>query len=259
MKDVQNQKDDRRVDIDKVGIKDLLYPIKVLEKKGNYQNTTAKINMYVNLPHTDKGTHMSRFIERLNVFCNGLSFNSFKVILNDIKKDLNAVSSYIEITFPYFIKKQAPVSKLAGFMDYECSVIGKLNDENNLDLILRVKVPINSVCPCSKEISDNNSAHNQRAKADVSIRFNKFMWIEDIVKIIEKSASCELYPILKRVDEKYVTEKAFQNPKFVEDISREIAVSFKQNSNIKWFEINVESYESIHNHNAYAQIVSKKS
>ena len=255
MKDVQKQEDIRNIDIDKVGIKNLLYPVKVLDKSGDYQSTTAKINMYVNLPHQLKGTHMSRFVEMLHIFHSGLSFQSFRTILNNIKKELNAVASYIEITFPYFIKKKSPVSKSVGFMNYECTVIGKSNKDDSLDLILKVSVPINSVCPCSKEISDNG-AHNQRGRANVAVRSKKFMWIEDIVKIVESSASSDLYPILKRVDEKFVTEKAFANPKFVEDISRDIALKLKKDSNIIWFEINVENYESIHNHNAYAYIVS---
>ena len=255
MKDIQKEKDNRKIDIDKVGIKNLLYPIKVLEKTGSFQSTTATINMFVNLPHQFKGTHMSRFVEMLHMFHLDLSLKSLSKILCAMKKELEAVSSYIEIQFPYFIKKKAPISEIESYLNYNCSIVGTNDKNNSVDIILKTSVPINSVCPCSKEIS-KEGAHNQRGKAEVLTRFKKFIWIEDIVKIVEDEASCELFSVLKRVDEKYITEKAFANPKFVEDIARDIAIKLKKNENITWFEINVESFESIHNHNAYAHIKS---
>ena len=255
MKDIQNQTDHRNISIDKVGIKDIRYPIKVLDRKNNYQHTVASINMYVDLPHDSKGTHMSRFVEMLHVFQPALSLKSFSVILEQMKNDLNAASAHIEVTFPYFIEKTAPVSGSMGFMDYTCRLIGYSDPEGKTDLISEVLVPISSVCPCSKEISDAG-AHNQRGEVKLSIRFKKFIWIEDMISLVEKAASCDVYSILKRVDEKHVTEKAYNNPKFVEDIVRDIAKHLFEDENITWFSVSVENFESIHNHSAYANITS---
>jgi len=255
MKDIQNQRDHRNISIDKVGIKEIRYPIKVLDRKNNYQHTVASINMYVDLPHDSKGTHMSRFVEMLHVFQPALSLKSFSVILEQMKNDLNAASAHIEVTFPYFIEKKAPISAAMGFMDYTCKLIGTSDPEGKIDLISEVLVPISSVCPCSKEISDGG-AHNQRGEVKLSIRFKKFIWIEDMISLVEKAASCDVYSILKRVDEKHVTEKAFNNPKFVEDIVRDIAKRLLSDENITWFSVSVENFESIHNHSAYANITS---
>ena len=222
MIDIQNQPDFRNIPIDKVGIKELKYPVKVRDKSKGFQSTVAKISMFVDLPHQLKGTHMSRFVEMLNQFRQQVSLESLTSILEDMKKTLGAESSHIEIAFPYFISKTAPVSGTAGLMDYSCTILGSSDKEKNRDLILKVAVPVTSVCPCSKEISEYG-AHNQRGQVLVSVRFKKFIWIEDIVNIVEKSASCELYSVLKREDEKYVTERAYDKPMFVEDIVREVA------------------------------------
>lgn len=253
MKDVQKQRDYRNIPIDKVGIKNLRYPINVLDRHNGSQATVASINMYVDLPHHYKGTHMSRFVEMLHILRPELSLSSFSIILEQMKQHLDAESAHIEVTFPYFIEKRAPVSQSPGFMDYTCRIIGSSDANGKVDLILEVEVPISSVCPCSKEISEGG-AHNQRGEVCLSVRFKKFIWIEDMIALVEKAASCEVYSVLKRVDEKFVTEKGFQNPKFVEDIVRDIAQELKKDQNITWFSVSAENFESIHHHSAYASV-----
>ncbi len=257
MIDIQNQRDYRNIPIDKVGIKNLRYPITVLDRKNGYQNTVANINMYVNLPDKYKGTHMSRFVEMLHLFRPEVSLKNFAQILDQMKKHLNAASAHVEVTFPYFIEKKAPVSDSPGLMDYTCRMIGSSNPDGKVDLISEVIVPISSVCPCSKEISEVG-AHNQRGEVRLSIRFKKFIWIEDMIKLVESCASCEVYSVLKRVDEKCVTERGFENPKFVEDIVRDVAEKIKKDNNITWFSVSAENFESIHNHSAYACITQDK-
>ena len=257
MKDIQNQRDFRNIPVDKVGIKDLRYPITVLDRNNGFQHTIASINMYVNLPERYKGTHMSRFVELLHLFRPEISLKKIADILEQMKEHLNAASAHIEITFPYFIEKKAPISNSLGFMDYTCRIIGSSGPDGRLDLVLEVIVPISSVCPCSKEIS-TQGAHNQRGEVRLSTRFKKFIWIEDMVELVEKSASCEVYSVLKRVDEKYVTEQGFSNPKFVEDIVRDVAEKLKKDENVTWFSVSAENFESIHNHNAYASIASSQ-
>jgi len=253
MIDIQNQHDDRNMPIDKVGIKNLRYPITVLDKGSGVQNTVALINMYVDLPNKYKGTHMSRFVEILHLLRPEFSLKKIAAILMQMKTHLNAASAHIEVTFPYFIEKKAPVSGISGLMDYTCSFFGSSDSSGKVDLISEVIVPISSVCPCSKEISDQG-AHNQRGKVKLRTRFKKFIWLEDMIKLVEVSASCDVYSILKRVDEKCVTEKGFANPKFVEDIVRDIAVILDKDDNITWFSVSAENFESIHNHSAYAFI-----
>lgn len=253
MKDIQSQRDYRQIPIDKVGIKNLRYPIRVLDKKNGYQNTVASINMYVDLPHKYKGTHMSRFVELLHLFRPEVSLKRFSAILAQMKDHLNAASAHIEVLFPYFIEKKAPVSFSPGLMDYTCRIIGASDPNGKVDLISEVIVPISSVCPCSKEISEAG-AHNQRGEVRLSVRFKKFVWMEDMIDLVEDAASCEVYSVLKRVDEKYVTEKAYINPKFVEDIVRDVSKRIKEDDNITWFSVGAENFESIHNHSAYAQI-----
>jgi len=257
MKDVQNQRDYRNIPINKVGIKNLQYPITVLDKKNGFQHTVASINMYVNLPHKCKGTHMSRFVEMLHLFRPEISLKRFSVILKQMKEQLNADSAHIEVTFPYFIEKVSPVTNSYGFMDYTFKLIGSANSHDKTDLVSEVIVPISSVCPCSKEIS-SYGAHNQRGNVKVGTRFKKFIWMEDLVDLIEECASCEVYSVLKRADEKFVTEKAYNNPKFVEDIVRDIADKLNMDDNIIWFSVSAENFESIHNHSAYAQVTSEK-
>lgn len=255
MKDIQNQRDYRNIPIDKVGIKNLRYPVTVLDRRNGYQHTVASINMYVDLPHKYKGTHMSRFVEMLHLFRPEVSLKKISVVLEKMKKHLNAESAVIEVSFPYFIEKKAPISGSPGLLDYTCRIIGSSDPEGRVDLISEVIVPISSVCPCSKEISEIG-AHNQRGEVRLSTRFKKFIWMEDMIELVEACASCEVYSVLKRVDEKCVTERGFSNPKFVEDIVRDIAKKLKEDTNITWFSVSAENFESIHNHSAYAHITS---
>ena len=255
MIDTQNQPDFRNIPIDKVGIKGLKYPVKVLDKTKGIQSTVAEICMYVDLPHQCKGTHMSRFVEILHSSRTQVSLASLTTILGDMKQILGAESSHIEITFPYFIEKKSPSVGALGFMDYTCSIFGSSDSNNNTDIVLKVAVPVTSVCPCSKEISEGG-AHNQRGEVLVNTRFKKLIWIENIVDIVERSASCDIFSVLKREDEKFVTEKAYNNPKFVEDIARDVAKALMEDDNITWFSVSAENFESIHNHSAYAYIES---
>jgi GTP cyclohydrolase I len=252
MKDVQKYKDERQLPINKVGIKSLKYPITVLDKKNNKQNTVAEVSMFVNLPHDSKGTHMSRFIQILNEYHDKITMGNMVDVLKVMLEKLEADESFMELTFPYFIEKEAPVSKIKGIMNYECSFIGKCNKEKG-EFILKVKVPVTSLCPCSKEISDYG-AHNQRSILTIEAKYENFLWLEDLISIAEISGSCELYSLLKRVDEKYVTEHAYDNPGFAEDIVRNTAQNIMKLNNITWFRVEVENFESIHNHSAYACI-----
>ncbi|MEJ2102459.1 MAG: GTP cyclohydrolase FolE2 [Desulfobacterales bacterium] len=255
MRDIQNQRDYRNLAIDQVGIKNLRYPITVRDRRDGFQHTVATINMYVDLPHEYKGTHMSRFVEMLHLLQPEISLQKFSEILKNMKKHLNAASAHIEITFPYFIEKRAPVSTSPGLMDYNCRIIGASDPSNKIDLISEVIVPISSVCPCSLEISDFG-AHNQRGEVQLATRFKKFIWMEDMIELVESAASTDVYSVLKRVDEKNITEKAFANPKFVEDIVRDIAKKLEEDDNITWYSVSAENFESIHNHSAYAHITS---
>ena len=255
MEDIQNHKDHRNIDIDQVGVKGIRYPITVLDKNDGKQQTVAKINMYVNLPRHYKGTHMSRFVEVLNEHSKRISLQNFSEILDEVKSRLNAESAHMEITFPYFINKMAPVTGSEGLMEYKCTFKGSLN--KTIDIMTIIHVPISTLCPCSKEISDFG-AHNQRGVVTLKVRFKKFIWIEDLIKLVEDAASSEVFSVLKREDEKYVTEKAYENPMFVEDIVRDIALKLNDDSNITWFAVESENFESIHNHNAYAYIEKHK-
>ena len=255
MEDIQNHRDDRNIDIDQVGIKGIRYPITVLDKNLGEQQTIAKINMYVNLPRHYKGTHMSRFVEILNEHSRRISLQSFPEIMEEMKKRLNAESAHMEITFPYFIKKEAPVTRSEGLMEYKCTIRGALNAGK--DLALMIRVPVSTLCPCSKEISDYG-AHNQRGEVTLQVRFKKFVWIEDLIRLVEESASAEVFSVLKREDEKYVTEHAYEKPMFVEDIVRDIAQKLNDDPNITWFAVESENFESIHNHNAYAYVEKHK-
>ncbi|MDD5722407.1 MAG: GTP cyclohydrolase FolE2 [Syntrophales bacterium] len=250
MVDIQNLKDHRNIDIQKVGVKGIKYPVIVLDKANGTQHVNATVNMYVNLPHRFKGTHMSRFIEILNEYRGQININTFRKILQRIKEKLNAESSHIEIRFPYFIEKTAPVSKAKSLMEYECSFRGESNGEKS-EFIVGIAVPVTTACPCSKEISDMG-AHNQRSVVRVNLRFKKFFWIEDVIRLVEESASSEIFSLLKRADEKYVTETAYQNPMFVEDVVRTVAEKLNESSNFTWYSVEAENMESIHNHNAYA-------
>jgi len=247
--------DYRNIDIDQVGVKGIRYPITVLDKDMGSQQTVAQINMYVDLPRYYKGTHMSRFVEILNEHSRRISLQNFSQILQEMKDRLNAESAHMEITFPYFVKKAAPVTGSEGLMEYKCTFKGSLRRRS--DLVIMLHVPICTLCPCSREISDYG-AHNQRGEVRLQVRFKKFVWIEDLIRLVEESASCDVYSVLKREDEKYVTERAYNHPMFVEDIVREIAVKLNQDNNITWFAVESENFESIHNHNAYAYVEKRK-
>ena len=250
--DVQSSADTRQIAINKVGIKDIRHPVRILDRSGGDQHTIANFNMYVNLPHNFKGTHMSRFVEILNNHERELSVKSFKDVLREMTERLEAESGHIEMSFPYFVNKKAPVSEVESLMDYDVTFIGELtNGEPRLKV--KVVVPVTSLCPCSKKISDYG-AHNQRSHVTVTISTDQFVWIEDIIDMVEKEASCELFGLLKRPDEKFVTERAYDNPKFVEDMVRDVAVRLNNDERITGYIVESENFESIHNHSAYALI-----
>jgi GTP cyclohydrolase I len=252
MIDMQNQRDNRRIDIQKVGVKGIKYPITVLDRVQGVQQVNATINMYVNLPHHFKGTHMSRFVEILNEYHGKVNIKTLQLILEKLREKLRAESAHIEISFSYFVKKTAPVSRAKSLMEYECRFWGQ-NRGNKTDIMVGVVVPVTTVCPCSKEIS-NAGAHNQRSMVDVKVKFKKFFWIEDVITLVENSASGEVYSLLKRVDEKYVTEKGYENPMFVEDVVRNVAERLNAIDNFTWYSVEAENFESIHNHSAYAYV-----
>lgn len=252
MVDIQSQKDDRNIDIQKVGVKGIKYPIIVLDKLNGTQHVNATVNMYVDLPHHFKGTHMSRFIEILNDYRGQINIKTFQQILEEMREKLDAESAHLEIEFPYFIEKEAPVSGAKSLMEYQCGFFGASNGKKN-DFLVGITVPVTTVCPCSKEIS-NVGAHNQRSIVKLKLKFKKFFWIEDIIKLVEDSASSEIYSLLKRPDEKYVTEKAFGKPMFVEDVVRSVAEKLNKIDNIISYRVEAENIESIHNHSAYAYI-----
>jgi GTP cyclohydrolase I len=255
LRDIQNSEDTRNIAIDKVGIKDIEYPIIVLDKREKEQHTIARINMYVDLPGKFKGTHMSRFVEILNRYRNVIHVDTIPGILTTMKEVFNAGTAHLEIAFPYFIAKKAPVSGAEGLMAYPCRFkAAALSDEEGRDFVLEVAVPCTTLCPCSKEISRDGAAHNQRSRATVAIRYAEMVWIEDLVALVENCASAPLYSVLKRTDEKYVTEKAYENPKFVEDVVRDISLALDGLDAVTWYQVEVENFESIHNHSAYACI-----
>lgn len=254
--DVQGAADTRRIAINKVGIKAIRHPVRVRDRTGGEQHTIANFNMYVNLPHNFKGTHMSRFVEILNKHEREISVASFKDMLHEMTGLLSADSGHIEMSFPYFVNKAAPVSGVQSLMDYEVTFAGEVVNKKT-SLTVKVQVPVTSLCPCSKEIS-RYGAHNQRSHVTVRVRVQGFVWIEELIDMVEKQASCELYGLLKRPDEKYVTERAYENPKFVEDMVRDIAAVFNQDERIEAYVVESENFESIHNHSAYAMIERDK-
>lgn len=258
MKDLQKRKDKRGVPIKEVGISEVFLPISVSDKKNKKQQVVSKIKISTSLSPKKRGTHMSRFLEVINQY-QGYVFDIAKItgILKEIKNKLKTSEANIKISFLYFIEKIAPISKNKFLMDYKCKIMGKISKNNRIFKKLEVQVPISSVCPCSKEIS-RVGAHNQRGLITLNVTISKFIWLEDLIDLVESKASGILYPILKRSDEKYVTEKMFNNPKFVEDIVRDIAISLKKDKRIIDFFIKCINYESIHNHNAYAEITNRK-
>lgn len=253
--DVQGFSDTRRIAIDKVGVKDVRYPITLRTPCGGTQNTVATVNMYVSLPADRKGTHMSRFLELLNQYSEGIRPERILELCHSLRGRLDSNDAHVEMEFPYFIRKVAPITQFAGLMDYTVQFRCATNGED--DFIMRVAAPATSLCPCSKEISEVG-AHNQRCLITAEVRFTGMLWIEDLVEILEAAASCEVYPVLKRPDEKFVTEEAYRNPKFVEDIVRDLAVALNGEHRVTWYHIRSENYESIHAHNAYAEITRDK-
>ncbi|WP_041970802.1 GTP cyclohydrolase FolE2 [Geobacter sp. OR-1] len=251
MPDMQTRRDTRKIAIDKVGVKDISYPIVVMDKNRKFQHTVARINMYVDLPHHFKGTHMSRFVEILNAYREEIALDKLETILQEMKKKLGASSAHLEMEFPYFVEKSAPVSRAKSLMEYTCSFSATLSD--SFDFVLGVQVPVTSLCPCSKELS-RYGAHNQRGIVSVNIRYRDFIWIEDLIELIEECGSSPVWSLLKREDEKFVTEHAFDNPKFVEDMVREVTQRLSALDEVIWFSVSAENFESIHKHSAYASI-----
>ena len=256
MADVQSSFDPRAIKIDKVGVKDILHPIQVKDRSGHVQHTVANFNMYVELPHDFKGTHMSRFVEILNNHEWEITVDSFKIMLSEMTDRLDADTGHIEMTFQYFINKKAPSSGVQSLMDYEVALIGERKNNKNI-ITIKAMVPVTSLCPCSKKISDRG-AHNQRSHVTVSVETEQFIWIEELIDIVEKEASCELYGLLKRPDEKIVTERAYDNPKFVEDMVRDVAAQLNGDDRVLAYSVASENFESIHNHSAYALVEHDK-
>jgi len=255
LKDLQSQNDNRGISLELVGITKLALPLLIPSKNGDPKQVNALVSFFTDLPHHSRGTHMSRFVEILyRNRLNHLTFKALKKIASEAKKKLKAENAYLEVSFTYLIEKQSLVSKKYSFVDYECKTIFKVNC-GDYEQRLIVKVPVLLLCPCSKAISKCN-AHNQRAMVTVDADLIDKFWIEDLIKLVEKEGSCEVYPLLKRPDEKYVTEKSYENPKFVEDVVRDIALKLKNLASIRSFIVECESYESIHNHNAYARFTS---
>lgn len=254
--DVQSSVDTRRIAIDKVGIKNIRYPVRIKDRSGHEQHTVATFNMYVYLPHHFKGTHMSRFVAILNGHEHEIGVATFKEMLVEMAERLESEAGHIEMRFPFFIDKRAPVTGVASLLDYDVTLIGEIRD-GKPRMSIKALVPVTSLCPCSKEISDYG-AHNQRAHVTVEARTRGFLWIEELIEMVEKEASCELYGLLKRPDEKYVTERAYDNPKFVEDTVRDVARRLNDDPRIGAYVVEAENFESIHNHSAYARIECDK-
>ncbi len=249
--DVQANPDGRRVPIAKVGVKNIRYPIVVRERGGSVQHTVASIDMSVALPHQFKGTHMSRFLEILNAYDGEISAEALPAILRRMRERLGAETAHMRVSFPYFIAKKAPVTGAEGRLSYDCAFDATAGAAN--DFVLAVKTPVTTLCPCSREISARG-AHNQRSLVTVHARFGGELWIEEIVGLVEESASCGLYPVLKRTDEKWVTERAYDNPRFVEDLVREATIRLRGLAQVSWFRVHVVNFESIHEHDAYAEV-----
>ena len=254
--DVQGAPDGRRLAIDRVGIKGIRHPMRIAERGGGTQHTVATFDMLVGLPHHFKGTHMSRFVEILNAHEREITVDSFRAMLRETAERLEAESGLVEMAFPYFVQKKAPVSGVRSLLDYEVTFIGEITATGEERFALKVLVPVTSLCPCSKKISEYG-AHNQRSHVTVTARIASFVWIEELIDLVEKQASSELYGLLKRPDEKYVTELAYDNPKFVEDMVRDVAAVLNLDERIEGYVVEAENFESIHNHSAYAMIEKK--
>ena len=236
-----------------VGIKNINYPVTVREKSGGLQETVASISLQVSLPRQYRESCVSTFIEVLNKYQEEMSNRIFRNLLAEVKEKLRAESAHVEMTFPYFLEKKAPATGTAGLMEYTCRITGGIGKDE--DFILSVRAPVTTLCPCSKEISEFG-AHNQRGEVCLNVKYSGFIWMEDLIAMAEAGASCEVYSLLKRPDEKFVTEKAYNNPMFVEDVVRKVAEMAHDHPDITWFSVGVESFESIHKHSAYAYVDS---
>jgi len=254
--DVQSSADVRRIAIDKVGIKDIRHPVRIKDRSGTEQHTVATFNMYVYLPHNFKGTHMSRFVQILNGHEREIGVATFKEMLTEMAQRLESEAGHIEMRFPFFVNKKAPITGVQSLLDYDVTLIGEVR-EGRPHLSIKVVVPVTSLCPCSKKIADYG-AHNQRSHVTVEARTRGFLWIEELIELVEAEASCELYGLLKRPDEKYVTERAYDNPKFVEDTVRDVARRLNEEPRVAAYVIEAENFESIHNHSAYALVARDK-
>jgi len=250
--DTQSLPDDRRLAIDRVGIRNLRYPIQVRDKAHAEQSTIATLQLTVDLPHHYKGTHMSRFVEVLNASGSAIRVDNIRTILEQLRERLESENAHIDMEFPFFLEKAAPVSGAVGLIDYTVRFDATLRGEE-LDFVVSTVVPVTTLCPCSKAISARG-AHNQRGEVTFAIRFRELIWIEEMIRMVEDSASSELYSLLKRPDEKAVTERAYDNPVFVEDLVRNVAQRAEGDPRITWYRVEAENFESIHNHNAYALI-----
>ncbi len=263
MDDVQNHTDDRGISLDQAGVTDLRYPIIVLDREREKQQTIARLTMSVSLPNHFKGTHMSRFIEVLNEHRGEVTMRTLPAILRELKERLDAESARIEIDFPYFLEREAPASGARALMDYECTFVGEANGADE-DFVLGVRVPVTSLCPCSKSISDYG-AHNQRGEITIEVRSAcrngtaELIWIEELIDVAERSASAPVYPLLKRADERHVTMQAYDNPVFVEDMVRNVAAQLREEHRVAWFRVYAVNHESIHNHAAFASVTWTRS
>lgn len=254
--DKQSERDYRELPIDKVGVRGLRFPIEVRDKAHAVQDTVATVGLYVDLPHEFKGTHMSRFIEVLNAHGRMIHVENIPDILHAMQRKFHAATSHLEMEFPYFLEKESPVARRKSLMDYTARFdAAACGDE--IDFVLTVKANVTTLCPCSKAIAAYG-AHNQRGEVTVQLRSRKTVWIEDVIALIESSASSELFALLKREDEKAVTERAYENPVFVEDLVRNVALKLNAHPDVTWYKVEAENFESIHNHNAYACIEKRR-
>ena len=256
LKDTQNEPDHRNIPLDRVGVKKLRYPMQILDKAHALQHTVATVALTVALPHHFKGTHMSRFVEVLNEFGPVLHVDNIKTILRELVTKLESDAAHVQFEFPYFLEKSAPVTGATGLMDYTVRFDATL-EKSRIDFVTTVLVPVTTLCPCTKAISAHG-AHNQRGVVTFAIRFKQPIWLEDLIRLAEESASSELYSLLKRPDEKAVTERAYGNPVFVEDLVRNVAARADREPDITWYRVEAENFESIHNHNAYARVERSK-
>jgi GTP cyclohydrolase I len=250
--DVQGSPDARRLTIDKVGIKDIRHPVVIRNRNGEPQHTVGTFSLYVNLPHDRRGTHMSRFVEILNTHEEALTIASVGKMLTKIGMTLESEAAYLEIRFPFFVAKRAPISGVSSLLDYDVCLAGEKRGDD-IGVTVKIVVPITSLCPCSKQISDYG-AHNQRSHVTLAARIEDELWVEDLIDIVEEEASCQIYGLVKRPDEKFITERAYDNPKFVEDLVRDIAARLNMERRVSAYTIEAENFESIHNHSAYAFI-----